>query len=437
MINMVIEELETYMYDEVAPGVYRDESLHVFSLLKIQMLKDPLMYVKETNGKQQVIKSQKGLKSGWMFTAMLGSIFSWVYYWIANDCSTYGFKNMCTQGDDGVVFVPNLEFAVNMYANMTKYGIPINSRKSSTSLPGKLRQIDFLNRIVLKNGKETYITGVPIRPIHSLLWRSDWKMGGDKRSECARIVESFSTISRRSGSPFMYKECYNEIYRSTKYPKKDIKVIVHAVTAQGGNSLEPYIYDKKIVWEKETENELDKVHIPSDSISQQIDPGGLWTLSRLVPKKERIVNSYKIVNEKYNKINIMLRRDKYLTVRTQYTHDLVEKTQEEINRFYLEKDDIKENWNKMFNVNYNSVKHMSFNLLAEFIRGFGIKSGFQDRKSSSLGLAKIRSTLDASITNALLFRPRASIGTMVKLQTAYQTHRYPVLYFGNVYDWRD
>lgn len=219
----------------------KDDLLNVLELTQKSILHEDAAVVTPN----KLFKYQKGLLSGWRWTAFFNTL--------ANCAKVYAFRvkmaqrldvctytavdpviNFTSQGDDVRARLKSKEHAKVFSDLYLETGFNINPKKNfiSSDSDEYLRQVATYKRV----------GGYPIRGVNSLIFRnpaSREAQAGELRIR--ELAANWLLVIRRTGASLtkVSHHMYRDLAKSSGYSIKEMKIFAHAYAANGGLGLSP------------------------------------------------------------------------------------------------------------------------------------------------------------------------------------------------------
>jgi len=243
MHHIVLDELQD-LFKEILPN---KEWEPVFEALRSEMTSGSVR-----NGDEQ-IPFEKGVLSGWKWTAMLDSIYNYAEIYCARKIvkSQIGYDPVLflqCMGDDDALTTRNYAEAILIVEAMTSMDFEVNPKKffMSTDRDEYLRQV-----YTDKN-----VSGYPIRALNSVLYRkptsADKPAGSDRLSE--QLNSWLLLTSRGMDKEKITNHMIRDMSRGNNIKKKDIIIWLETPAVLGGAGL----YNWSIRYKTEFEANVDE-----------------------------------------------------------------------------------------------------------------------------------------------------------------------------------
>jgi hypothetical protein len=171
MIALFFDELRLYMQRHMTPGEGKKQMLRVLQLVKEAIIDKEGLVLVPAEGKfpGEKLKYQKGVLSGWYWTAMLDTALNYATFVSIRKCAEQAgifapVTSLCAQGDDDQVSSSSKSFLFSLVHLYDRANFDLNTAKFFMST----RRDEFL-RLVAEGSR---LVGYPARMLLSLLWRN-------------------------------------------------------------------------------------------------------------------------------------------------------------------------------------------------------------------------------------------------------------------------
>jgi hypothetical protein len=241
MFEVFFDVLDEYISTWCVNPAAKEDLLHVSGNLRQSMIYIPSVL----QGFEQVFLIEKGILSGWRWTAFLDTAFNWAEMYCAKrQLDILGYESttlsLVAQGDDDQVSTRNYATAASLTVAYRIMNFEIN--------PGKFFIDRYRDEYLRQVVTEDEVSGYPARGINAVLWR-----GPETRDPPAgetRIRESFKawmTLHNR-GCDFdtCYKNFLVDASQGNGFSKAEIDNLVHTPSTLGGLGLMPYYGNSRL-----------------------------------------------------------------------------------------------------------------------------------------------------------------------------------------------
>lgn len=235
MIKRAMDVLERFIKLSVPKGSQLSNDLLEMMQRVTTALTSPLGTV-ELEGEK--IGIEKGVMSGWKWTAMLDTLFNYAeFHAVVKSCERLGLKvhvlNSNFQGDDVYLELADWQSAVNLVEGYRLLGFEINQSKFFMSV----FRNEYLREVVSENEK----SGYPARAIGAVLWRNpikrDPKKGQLRANEQLAMWNTLATRGLDSGK--VRAHMFQDIQQGNGGLKSDVlSMLLQTPKSFGGLGLD-------------------------------------------------------------------------------------------------------------------------------------------------------------------------------------------------------
>lgn len=210
-----------------------DEDTELFSAVRFA-IQNGVVELKD-GGRSGQIVIEKGVISGWRWTALIDSMVNYGE-WFANNAAVqrrtgFSASNVVVQGDDDVMRVPNAATGVLLLDQYAQVGLKVNAAKNFIAST----RDEYLRYVADKDG----VRGYPARAVNSLLWRNPISADPPKGPwRVPEIVSSWLTLFSRTGRED-YDLMLMDIVNATGINAQVLKTWLHTPVVFGGLGFTP------------------------------------------------------------------------------------------------------------------------------------------------------------------------------------------------------
>jgi hypothetical protein len=185
MFRVAIAGMRKFMIAQAKPSLLPD-LLHVLRSIEITLIEVPgVLTIPETNIR---ILIEKGVMSGWRWTALIDTLFNWAEMFVARRCCTrMGIPDpvisLIAQGDDDQVQCRSYGGALALVRVYALMGFEVNPGKFFMSTD----RDEYLRQVVTRDE----VCGYPARALNALLWRNP--VSSDPMSGVFRLTEQLKS----------------------------------------------------------------------------------------------------------------------------------------------------------------------------------------------------------------------------------------------------
>jgi hypothetical protein len=249
MLIICFEVIEEFVI-AYAPSKVKEQYIHVLSVIKEELTERK----GDLNFEGEFIDVQKGILSGWKWTAFIDTMVNYgevqVAKRILNDWNfdNTGFVDLNVQGDDDKVSVRSYGTAVGLALAYTEMGIPIN--------PSKFFIDQYRDEYLRKLITEKQVVGYPARGIGAVLYAGALSrpvLFGETRLR-DRFKAWNTLIARGLDKKLCYEHMLRDMSRATAIPRDIILRWMHTPSIYGGLGLRPLSKN----WVEITDSERDE-----------------------------------------------------------------------------------------------------------------------------------------------------------------------------------
>lgn len=253
MIARAISSIEKFLKRQNPPNL--TELLITLQIVKKSLTVGGVVTLRKEDGKEVIIPIEKGIVSGWRWTALLDTFLNFgtlyaVAKYVNRRTSVMPVISSIAQGDDDQVTSPNMFSATLLPLGYKLANFDINAKKffiSGPAIAGKQYCRDEYLRIVAEKDKAS---GYPIRAVVSTLIRSP--ITRDEIAGILRVTETVNNwnllIARGMDMDNCIHHMYIDVSAGNKIGMKEIKELLHTPTAMGGLGF--YQPDIHLKWVK-------------------------------------------------------------------------------------------------------------------------------------------------------------------------------------------
>lgn len=281
MIIILFNGILDVLVDLVADAEY----VQVMKLLILQYENKPF-----TIDEGEKIVMEKGMPSGWYWTAFMDSVISWCYYKILITDSVY----VMTQGDDILAQLHRRENFVRFWWLVKRYNVEINAKKFYVDN----ERAEYLRISFEKDG----MFGYPARAIGSLLWRKPWNEDiKTLREKLEASLSSWKRLLNRSGIGVVVDWMLLDM-RGIMNNKANVSQLIYTDRFNGGLGIGD---DRELIFEIETDYKLINTEIGNFNFSNSAYALAIAPVNFLKDKVLiRLVESEQVIVKRANTIGL-------------------------------------------------------------------------------------------------------------------------------------
>lgn len=210
-------------------------------------------------GKKEV-KYEKGILSGWKWTALLDTVINTVELKMAEKFSGSKISRYITQGDDDDVVIEKENDCIKIAMFYKLTNLQLNAKKFWI----EKKRDEYLRKILNDSG----VTGYPARVLPSILYVRPMN-GGNLRNHEYKPNEIMGNWSKMYGRGGEKKSCYHHCYKDVSgllnISIRKAKSIVHTPKSFGGGGYFPYDLKWQGMSEKSRTEDKKKFSVKSEN----------------------------------------------------------------------------------------------------------------------------------------------------------------------------